>query len=93
MGLSQSGARDFDAAVGLDTVELFTFIELTQASEWEKLIKAHGGDEEHARRRFIQRLAQQIDERGTVEVIRHGVRDQNVEIRLVVPQAGLRRRA
>ena len=29
-----------------------------------------------------QRLAQQIDERGTVDVLRHGVRDQNVEIRL-----------
>ena len=35
-----------------------------------------------ARQRFVQRLAQQIDERGTVDVIRHGVRDQNVEIRL-----------
>ena len=27
-------------------------------------------------------LSQQIDERGTVDVLRHGVRDQNVEIRL-----------
>ena len=35
-----------------------------------------------ARQKFAQRLAQQIDERGTVDVLRHGVRDQNVEIRL-----------
>ena len=55
---------------------------LTQGPEWGKLVKAHGGDEELARQRFVQRLAQQIDERGTVDVLRHGVRDQNVEIRL-----------
>ena len=42
----------------------------------------HGGDDALARQRFVQRLAQQIDERGTVDVLRHGVRDQNVEIRL-----------
>ena len=30
----------------------------------------------------MQRLAQQIDERGTIDVLRHGIRDQNVEIRL-----------
>ena len=51
-------------------------------AEWAKLVKAHGGDESRARQRFAQRLAQQIDERGTVDVLRHGVRDQNVEIRL-----------
>ena len=44
--------------------------------------QAHGGDDELARQKFVQRLAQQIDERGTVDVLRHGVRDQNVEIRL-----------
>ncbi len=73
---------DFDATVGLDTRELFTFIEETQRVEWEKLVKAHGGDDALARQRFVHRLAQQIDERGTVDVLRHGVRDQNVEIRL-----------
>jgi type I restriction enzyme R subunit len=82
VGTEPEWRQDFDAHVGLDTVELFAFIELTQGPEWDALVKAHGGDEEHARRRFVQRLAQQIDERGAVEVIRHGVCDQNVEIRL-----------
>jgi type I restriction enzyme R subunit len=61
---------------------LFAFIVATQSSEWGKLVRAHGGEEDRARQRFAQRLAQQIDERGTVDVLRHGVRDQNVEIRL-----------
>jgi type I restriction enzyme, R subunit len=72
----------FDAQMGFDTAELFAFIEVTQGAEWAKLVRAHGGEEDRARQRFAQRLAQQIDERGTVDVLRHGVRDQNVEIRL-----------
>ena len=82
VGTDPEWRQDFDAKAGLDTVELFAFIELTQALEWAKLVKAHGGEEELARRRFVQRLTQQIDDRGTVDVLRHGVRDQNVEIRL-----------
>jgi type I restriction enzyme R subunit len=82
LGTAPEWRQDFDAKLGLDTVELFGFIGGTQGQEWEKLVKAHGGDQDQARQRFVQRLAQQLDERGTVDVIRHGVRDQNVEIRL-----------
>jgi hypothetical protein len=82
VGVDPEWRQDFDASVGLDTVELFTFIELTQGDEWGKLVKAHGGEEDRARQRFTQRLAEQIDERGTVDVLRHGVRDQSVDMRL-----------
>ena len=82
LGTDAEWRPEFDAALGLDTRELFTFIEETQRVEWEALIKAHGGDDVLTHRRFVQRLAQQIDERGTVDVLRHGIRDQNVEIRL-----------
>jgi type I restriction enzyme, R subunit len=82
VGTSPNHRADFEPRVGLDTTELFGFIETTQAMAWGNLVKAHGGDEAYARLRFSQRLAQQVDERGTVDVLRHGVRDQNVEIRL-----------
>jgi type I restriction enzyme R subunit len=82
LGTSQEHRPDFDARLGLDTAELFAFITATQQRAWEKLVKGHGSDDAHARQRFVQRLAQQLDERGTVDVLRHGVRDQNVEIRL-----------
>lgn len=82
LGTSQDHRVDFDSKLGLDTAELFSFIEATQSSGWGNLMKAHGGDQLLARQRFAHRLAQQIDERGTVDVLRHGVRDQNVEIRL-----------
>ena len=75
-------SADFDAVRGLDTAELFTFIEATQRDLWADLVKAHGGNPDTARAQFVQRLAGQIDERGTVDVLRHGVIDQNVTIRL-----------
>ena len=82
VGADPEGREEFDPSLGLDTLELFAFIEETQRPEWEKLVRARGGEDALARRRFVQRLAQQLDERGTVDVLRHGIRDQNVEIRL-----------
>ena len=49
---------DFDAERGLDMAELFAFVETTQAGEWGRLSKLHGG-EARARERFADRLAQE----------------------------------
>jgi len=76
-------STDFDSATGLDTVELFVFLGLTQADEWERLKQqGYGGDADEAQRRFVQRLAQQVDARGLVDVLRHGVVDHGVRIDL-----------
>ena len=48
---------------------------------WERLVAVHGG-EAGARTQFADRLAKQIDERGTVDVLRHGVNDHGIEVRL-----------
>ncbi len=82
VGTDSEWRPDFDPVLGLDTVELFGFVQETQGPQWEKLLKAYGGDEELTYRNFTQRLVQQIDERGTVDVLRHGMRDRNVEFRL-----------
>ena len=72
---------DFDPALGLDLAELFAFLRETQGEDWERLVSRHGG-EERAERRFAERLARQLDDRGTVEVLRHGVEDRGVSLRL-----------
>jgi type I restriction enzyme R subunit len=74
--------RDYDAALGLDPKQLFAFIAESQPKEWAKLVAVAGGDEEHARQRFAKRVAAQIDERGAVDVLRRGVRELGVEIKL-----------
>ncbi len=73
---------DFDPAKGIDTAELFAFVGATQATTWMGLVKAHGGDLDAAKRKFLQRLVDEIDDRGTVDVLRHGVTDQNYQVRL-----------
>jgi type I restriction enzyme R subunit len=73
---------DFDAALGLDTKELFAFIEETQPEEWSRVVKAHGGQEATARAKFARRIADQIDDHGTLDALRHGVSDQGIAIRL-----------
>ncbi|NJC71239.1 type I restriction endonuclease subunit R [Planosporangium thailandense] len=68
--------------LGLDTAELFTFIGDTQPKEWEKLLAYHGNDPDDAQRAFAQYLGKQIDERGVLDVLRRGVKDRGVLIRL-----------
>ena len=82
VGTRADAVVDFDPTRGIDIVELFGFIGATQQDAWDDLTRAHGGDEHVARAKFAQRLAGQLDERGTVDVLRHGVMDQNVHINL-----------
>ena len=74
-------SADFDRARALDTAELFAFIADTQPKAWERLAAVHGG-EAGARAKFADRLAKQVEERGAVDVLRHGVSDHGVEVRL-----------
>ena len=86
------GPSDFDGIAGVDTADLFEFIGATQPGEWVRLVDAgYGGDEVLARAGFVQRLASQLDKRGTVDVLRHGLVDLNVRIRLAFfkPASGL----
>ena len=75
--------RDFDAAAGVDTADLFEFIGATQGSVWERLVNtAYGGDRNKAQAGFARRLAAELDRRGTVDVLRRGVVDRNVTIQM-----------
>jgi type I restriction enzyme R subunit len=90
-GYTRGVPTNYDPAVALDSAELFTFIGATQADEWEGLVQRNGGDPDVAQRRFTERVAKQIDERGTIDVLRHGVEDLGVHIRLASfrPASGL----
>ncbi|MGH2572962.1 MAG: type I restriction endonuclease [Actinomycetota bacterium] len=90
-GYTRGVPTNYDPAVALDTAELFTFIGATQAEDWEDLVQRNGGHPDLAQRRFVERLAKQIDERGTIDVLRHGVEDLGVHIRLAYfrPASGL----
>src|SRR5690606_37077154 len=52
-----------------------------QPKAWARLVALHAG-EQNAAERFADRIAQEIDVRGTVDVLRHPVIDHGVEVRL-----------
>ncbi len=82
--------REFDPHLGLNGTELFTFIGASQSQAWDTLVGRHGS-QPTAQRKFKQRIAQELDVRGTVDVLRHGVTDLGVRFRLAYfrPASGL----
>ncbi|MEM9034578.1 MAG: type I restriction endonuclease [Actinomycetota bacterium] len=93
VGLAQGQPRDLDPVTGIDTCELFQFIGTTQHDEWEKVLRSHGSPAE-AQRAFVDRLVKELDKRGTVDVLRHGLTyagHEKAEIRLAHfrPASGL----
>lgn len=67
-------ADDLEFGTGLATAELLTFIGQTQIDDWNKLLVQMGNDADRAQREFRKRVATEIDKRGTVDVLRHGVK-------------------
>jgi type I restriction enzyme, R subunit len=80
-GYAKGDPRRFDRTLGLDPGEVLAFVDATQRDKWRELAARHGG-EQAARINFLKRLAAELDERGTVDVFRHGVKDVGVEVRL-----------
>lgn len=81
-GWIKGSVADYDRKRALDPRELFAFIAATQAKEWKRLVVTYGGDEATARAKFLDRVVKKIDERGTLAVLRRGVDDRGVHIKL-----------
>ena len=63
----------------MDTAELLAFIAETQPTAWKRLLEVHGGPD-GVLQQFGDRPARQLDERGSVDVVRHGVNDHGIEV-------------
>lgn len=74
--------ESYDRKLALDTAELFAFIDATQPKSWTKLVTRYGGDHGTARREFARLVADELDHRGTVDVLRRGIKVKGETIRL-----------
>lgn len=63
----------------MDTELVLEFIQTTQKDGWNKLVEQYGGD---VANRFLARLDEELLSRGLLSVLREGVKDRGVNIRL-----------
>jgi type I restriction enzyme R subunit len=86
-GWQRGLSNGYRAELGLDTGELDTFIGASQKKAFDKLVTAYG-DLPTAQREFAKRVAAEIDKRGTLDVLRNGVKDRGVTIQLAYFRPG-----
>ena len=89
-GWLQVAPSSYDRALGLIPDELFAFLAGSQPDEWSQLLTRHGG-EGQARAKVAKRVADELTARGTVDVLRSGVKDSGVSFRVAffAPANGL----
>ncbi|MEU8777186.1 DEAD/DEAH box helicase family protein [Streptomyces sp. NPDC048606] len=75
-------ATAYSHELGIDTSELSAFFRSSQPEMWERLMETYSETEESAIQRFAAHVAKQVDERGLLDVLRHGVVQRNLKLRL-----------
>ena len=87
-GWIEGNANDFSSEIALDKKAILEFIQTSQPKEWELLKSYYKGEVEN---KFIQRLFKELDLRGMLDVIRHGITDSGVKFKLAYfkPDSGL----
>ncbi len=67
---SEGDAAAYDHTRALFPADVVAWVQATQPKAWETLTKNHGGKAEET---LLSRLRDQLDKRGTLDVLRHGV--------------------
>lgn len=73
--------RNYDAQLGLYPGDLTAFVRDTQGRAWDTLVSL-AGSERNASASLLKRVASQLDKRGTIDVLRRGLTEKGVEVKL-----------
>jgi type I restriction enzyme R subunit len=81
--------ENYNQELFLDTEILLNFIKSTQSEEWEKLHEQYPENTEGIF--FLKRVAGEISKRGTLDVLRNGIKDRGAKFELAYfkPVSGL----
>jgi type I restriction enzyme R subunit len=87
-GYRKRSPDDYDRALCLLPRDVVDFILATQPKEWAKLKQHHGTN---VKDQFLKRLAAEIERRGSLDVLRQGIKDSGCKFRLAYfrPASGL----
>ena len=69
----------YNAALALWPGVLIGFLKASQTEAWAKIAKLHGAG---AEAKVVALVVKELDLRGTLDVLRHGVTDSGVKLRL-----------
>lgn len=78
-GYRQRKNSEYDRAKCVDTDLLMEFVTISQPKAWEKMQTQYGDD---ARAKLIARVDEEIKERGTLDVLRKGIKDRGATFSL-----------
>jgi len=67
---AEGDASAYDRARALFPADVLAWVQATQPKAWEALTKNHGSKAEET---LLNRLRAQLDQRGTLDVLRHGI--------------------
>ena len=80
---AEGDAAAYDRALALFPADVLAWVQATQPKAWEVLTKNHGSK---AADTLLQRLRDQLDQRGTLDVLRHGVELLGLKTPLMLAQ-------
>jgi type I restriction enzyme R subunit len=78
-GWYQGNAGDFSKELAFDKKAIVEFVKASQPKEWGKLTQYYKDETEI---KFIQRLIKELDLRGMLDVLRHGITDSGIKFKL-----------
>ncbi len=81
-GYRKRNSTDYNRDFCLIADDVFDFIYATQPEEWEKFKLQYHGDVNEAKSRFLERLNGEIHRRGTLDVLRKGIKSNGCHFRL-----------
>ena len=84
----RTSETDYDRDLCLIPRDVIDFLVATQPRVWNRLRQHHGAD---VRKRFLSRLARELQRRGALDVLRKGVKDSGCKFQLAYfrPASGL----
>ncbi|WP_320123035.1 type I restriction endonuclease [uncultured Sphaerochaeta sp.] len=83
----KSNPTDYDRELAMDKDAVLAFIKYTQPEIWQGLCKRHGS-ELVAEAEFFKRLNSELNARGMIDVLRHGIVDLGISVRLAYFKPG-----
>ena len=78
-GYIKGHSQDFEAKLGLFPSYIIHFLQTSQPTLWDKIVNIH---KDNVEQKVIQRLLKELDNRGTLDVLRNGFTDYGVKFKM-----------